>query len=303
MRGVIVKFTVLLGVLGGGQSLEAAWSQRMSRDLPVCFLPGAGGGNSDSMRRFPEVLRERGIAFIPFELGKVGTVVERAQKFASLLKEHLERNPEFRCHAFGYSMGGPVSRYAYHHLSVKLASGRNVAIKNVFASITTFSSPHRGTPLADWLKRYSPKYSAGMGDLSEVDMVKYNDPAYPKTYSPVPEEIPSFSYLTFIEKREEGDDFLAKFGFDLITKSHQQRGLDPRNDGVVPFSSQAWGQPIAAIHASHGFFSYDIGLRPWAPDFYEAHWRALNEVLPEPGMEDLVKEAFTVPAFAFDSRN
>lgn len=257
-------------------TLGAPSAHAFEKGLPVCFFPGAGGGNHDSMERIPAVLKTRNIRFIPFELGKVGTVVDRARKLQGFFKPILEANPNFQCHVFAYSMGGPVSRYSYHHLSVTLDSGEVIPLKQVFASITTYSSPHRGTPLAEWLRRYSPKFSAGMDDLAEADMAKYNDPAYPATYSPEPTEIPNYSYVTFIKQREEGDDFLAKFGFDLITKMHSQRGIETKNDGIVPAASQHYGQVIAQVQVSHGFFSYDIGIRPWAPDFFETQYHFIN---------------------------
>jgi len=273
-------------ILGASLVLSSiSLANAMERDLPICFLPGAGGGNIDSMVKFRDTLAARGIVYVPFELGKVGTVMDRAHKLQKFLKAVLDKNPDFRCHAFTYSMGGPVARYTYHHLSVTLESGEVFPLRKVFQSISTFSSPHRGTPLAEWLKRYSPRYAAGMDDLAASDMLKYNDPTFPATYSPEPKGIPCYSYQTFIKNREEGDDFLAKFGFQLITSMHKSRGDDTMNDGVVPTASQVFGQVLARLNASHGFFSYEIGLKPTAPDFFEAHWHFLNGDRPSAEVE------------------
>lgn len=284
-RGVILSFVLLV----------SAQTQAFETGLPICFLPGAGGGNADSMVKFRDTLKKRGIEYVPFELGKVGTVMERAAKLQGFLAEVLAKNPDFRCHVFAYSMGGPVARYTYHHLSVNLKKGGKIPLRNVMASISTFSSPHRGTPLAEWLKRYSPKYAAGMDDLSEADMRKYNDPAFPETYSPEPKEIPAYSYQTFIKSREEGDDFLAKIGFQLITTIHNDRGQDPTNDGVVPTMSMAFGEVLGRLNASHGFFSYEIGLRPTAPDFFEAHWHFLNGAQPSAATMARIERTLSSP--------
>jgi hypothetical protein len=263
------------------------------KDLPICFFPGAGGGNPDSMVNFKKTLEARNIGYVPFELGRVGTVMDRALKLQGLLTKVLEKNPEFRCHVFAYSMGGPVARYSYHHLSATLSDGRVIPFKNVYASISTFSSPHRGTPLAEWLKRYSTKYTAGMDDLAASDMAKYWDATKPEVFSPEPSEIPSYSYQTFITKREEGDDFLAKFGYQLIQQMHAARGLDTVSDGIVPTESQPFGEVLGKVNASHGFFSYEIGLRPAAPDFFEAHWHFLNGDRPAPEAERRIEKTLS----------
>ncbi|MEO5668086.1 MAG: hypothetical protein ABIR96_08505 [Bdellovibrionota bacterium] len=290
-----MKKGIFLGLVALS-SLSSAHA--MEKGLPICFLPGAGGGNTDSMVHFRDKLQSRGIGYVPFELGKVGTVMDRAHKLQGFLKTILEKNPDFRCHAFAYSMGGPVARYTYHHLSVTLSSGEVIPLKNVFVSLSTFSSPHHGTPLAEWLKRYSPKYAAGMDDLSAADMEKYNSPVYPETYSPEPKEIPSYSYQTYIHSREEGDDFLAKIGFQLIADIHNSRGLDPVSDGVVPTQSQIFGQVLGKLNASHGFFSYEIGLRPEAPDFYEAQWHFLNGDTPSPEAQQRLQNVLESKIFS-----
>jgi triacylglycerol esterase/lipase EstA (alpha/beta hydrolase family) len=270
-------------------------SEASSKNLPICYVPGAGGVSEDVLKRFPKELAQRGIQFIIFDIGNVGTVVERASKLARLLEVEVNKNESFRCHFFAYSMGGVVSRYFYNHSELLLKSGKRLDGRSLMASLTTYSSPHRGTPLADWLLRYAPKYAAGMGDLSEERIQIYNDPAYPETYSPTPSSIPVYSYLTYLEKAEESNEFLGKFGFKIIWETYKSRKIDPRNDGIVPQISQALGKVVMSIRAPHGFFSSDLGLRPWAPDVYELQYHTLNGSLSEMAQKGRLEALLSAP--------
>lgn len=245
--------------------------------LPICYIPGAGGGSKDAFEVFPKELAKRGIKYISFDIGRVGTVVERAEKLVRLVEDKLNENPNFKCHFYGFSMGGVVSRYFYHHSEMVLKTGQKIPASQIMVSLTTYSSPHRGTPLADWLKKYGHRHTAGMDDLSEESMRKYNEPSFVDTYSPEPQDIPVYSFQTYVNSKNETNDFLGKFGFSVIWETYKNRGLEPRNDGIVPLISQAFGKVLMTIKAPHGYFSEDVGLRPWAPDVFEAQYKLLNK--------------------------
>lgn len=247
-----------------------------SDGLPICFMVGAGNGEPQGLERMKKTLNEQGIEFHSFRPGKKGTVIERAQSLARLVEAKIEKNPRFRCHAFAYSMGGLVSRYSYHHVRLNPSNSWPRGFDEVFMSITTFSSPHQGTPLAAWLKRYAPGYSLGVDDLSEENTVKYNSPDFPETFSPPPVGIPNFSYLTFMESKDEAMSFISKAGFQIIESIYEDRGWESRSDGVVPLISQPYGRVVAAVQAEHEYFDDDIGLRPWAGDIYTVHWQFLE---------------------------
>lgn len=264
------KSRVFLGLVVGLSSLAKAGDQ-----LPICFIVGAGGGSDSTLKRFIPEMKSRGIEWIPFTPGEFGTVQERGVIVGSMIQKKLDKDPGFQCHAFAYSMGGPVIRYIYHHVPLRVR-GKSVPASSVIKSMTSFSSPHRGTPLAGWLRRYAPKYSRGVEDLSEKEMLKYNSPEYPETFSPMPRDIPAFSYLTFIESEDEAQSFIVKAGFQLIKKIYGPKGWDTRSDGIVPLTSQPFGEPLAVVRAEHAYFDSDLGLRPWAPDIYELHWNFLE---------------------------
>ncbi len=272
MKTIRFKILAVLVILGSG---ALASSSHAGDNLPICFIVGAGGGSQWTLEGFIPEMKSRGIEWIPFTPGNKGTVIERANLVAKLFQNKLDKTPNFKCHIFAYSMGGPVVRYLYHHIPLKVR-GEKVHASSVFKSITTFSSPHLGTPLARWLRKYAPSYSRGVEDLSEEAMVKFNSPEFPETFSPLPEEIPSFSYLTFIEHQDEANTFLMKAGFQLIEQINTARDWDTRNDGIIPLSSQPFGEPLAAVQADHEYFSIDLGLRPWAPDIYEIQWKFLE---------------------------
>lgn len=274
---VTAILTIGLGVSSGLKATPAGDLLPLDTEgLPICFVVGAGGGNEYTMEKFIPEMASRGIEWVPFSPGARGTVIERSEIFVKQLAAHIEKNPGFRCHAFGYSMGGLVLRYSYHHLEMDIPGVGIVSPADVFVSLSTFSTPHRGTPLAAWLERYASRFSRGVSDLSEEAVHKYNSPDFPETYSPIPTEIPVYSYLTLIKDRSEAKEFVSRAGFQLIQRMYEDRGLDSRNDGIVPLISQPVGKVVAAVQAEHMYFDRDIGLRPWAPDIYEMHWNVLE---------------------------
>jgi hypothetical protein len=264
----------VLGLFFTASAIASAGGGHLEQ-LPICYIPGAGGGNENSMVKFPEILAERGIRMVAIETTNKGNVPTRSKLWTKGLADVLKSEPHFRCHVFAYSMGGVLVRYSYHHLQVKVSENKQVPVSDIVASITTFSSPHRGTPLADWLKQYAPALALGLEDLSEEGMDQFNDPR-DDNYSPAPEGIPNFSYGTYMNSRNEARSTLTKIGFQVIKSSYENKGRDPRNDGVVPFISQEYGQRVANFNVDHGFFTDDIGIRPWAPDVFELHWRELT---------------------------
>jgi hypothetical protein len=244
-----------------------------------CFVPGIESGSDYSMERVPqELLALHDIPMKTFLFGFKGSVADRASALARELQSELNRDAEFRCHAVGYSMGGLVWRYAAHHRTVWV-EGKVQAIENVLDSLTTFATPHAGTPLASLGYSILPSLGTSIFDLSEEGAVRFSNPAS-KDYSPELLGGRSFSFLSFIRQKADTRKIDEQIGFDLLTKELRRRGVDARNDGVVPVESQRFGRVLAELRLPHGYFVRDEGIQPSLPALYAKLWSYFNGQAP-----------------------
>lgn len=240
-----------------------------------CYLPGANGLTGYIKNNISKTLVMRGLPFIAFDPGASGSVQIRSQRFLDQFSEVLKKDPSAKCHLFGYSMGGVISRWSANHGKV-VVEGQERAFKDYLLSQTTAASPHFGTPLAKILRKYWSSAAPGVEDLSEERMRNINDASSPD-HSPVLEDVPFYSYRTFITKKEDADQALVLMGFQLIWQDHLKRGLDPLNDGIVPTQNQGFGRVLGDLNISHGYFHHETGFKIRLEDFLEAHWSFLTK--------------------------
>jgi hypothetical protein len=257
-----------------------------ARDV-LCYIPGAGGGGDSAMREVPATLSKRGIPTLSFDVGDTGSIQNRARIFTALLMQEIKKDPEFRCHVLAYSMGGVTIRYALNHLRVPdMNQRRNRPVTDFVASVTSFSVPHCGTPLAR-LGRGLPIGEAEE-QLSDDRMIAFNSPAYPETYSPIVEGIPFYSFRTWVDSAWKTPDALKHAGWNLLTDTLRLMGVDDRSDGVVPLQSQGFGQILADIRVPHDYFANGAGLTPGPANVYGWYWHWLHGRVKtplQPGIE------------------
>jgi len=160
---------------------------------------------------------------------------------ATELAEQILRLPFDRVNIIAHSMGGVDARYAIS----KLGLGARVA------SLTTVGTPHRGTPIADAaarlgelqrLRRMLDKMGAnidGLYDLTTTRMEEFNaivtdasDVLYASVVGALTSETAKVSAL------------LAP-GYSYLRKR-----AGP-NDGMVPATSQRWGEVLFEVEADH----------------------------------------------------
>jgi len=240
----------------------------------LCYLPGANGLTDYMRGPISKILLTRGVPFLVFDPGEVGTVEQRSQKFLRQFAAILKTDPAAKCHLFGYSMGGLVARWSLNHGVVETSVGPE-PLRDRVLSLSTAASPHFGTPLARILRRYWTSAAPGVEELSEEIVQHFNDPTH-RDYSPAIEGMPTYSYRTYITRKEDADDPLALIGFQLIWQDRTQRGLDPLNDGIVPTEHQGFGEVLGDLNISHGYFHHATGFRVRLEDFLEAHWSFLT---------------------------
>ena len=212
----------------------------MSEHAPIfVFVPGLGGfdrmrfpgGSVGYFRGIEDELKRQGVAALFPPQRPFATVAERAE----FLARNLSRLPNDRIFLIAHSMGGLDCRYFIHHLD-----GHHRA--RVLATIGT---PHRGTPLADWvLETRGPVQwlgravmRAALEDLTVEACERFN--------RSVPDRA-DVRYLSYAGVRtiEETVGSLRPWVRLIGEKAGD-------NDSQVPLSSATWGTLKGVLRADH----------------------------------------------------
>lgn len=247
-----------------------------------CYVPGVGGLKSYAKKDLGPELSQRRVPYILFDVSVKKPIQVIAQDLCKILETQTDLDKNFRCHFFGYSMGGVMLRYASHHLTCTHSkTGEKIPFRHFMASLTSAATPHLGTPVAD--------LGAGFGlngpeanQVSEAGIKAFNDPQFTETYSPRLADIPTFSIESFIKDRNEAAGTLEKLGFDYLKKIFRDRGVEEPlaiSDGVVPTTAQKFGIVLERLRVPHGFFGSHGGVfdDKKLPDFIAFHWERLQK--------------------------
>jgi triacylglycerol lipase len=160
---------------------------------------------------------------------------------AEVLASELDRMGIQKANIIAHSMGGLDARYAISCLGL----GSRVV------SLTTIGTPHWGTPLADTglaLDRWPlarqvfaglATHTDGILDLSTTRMAAFNERVV---------DVPGVSYASYVTWVHGG---LRNVPTLLAPGYAYLRGRAGDNDGMVPASSQKWGQVLGELHADH----------------------------------------------------
>jgi len=159
---------------------------------------------------------------------------------AKVLVDAIAALPHARVDLIAHSLGGLDARYALAHLGL--------AAK--VRSLVTIGTPHRGTPLAD-LATNGPINLArkaiaavglrmhGVDWLATAALARFNDEV---------KDAPGVRYACVVAGlRERG----APISLALAPAHAYLRRIAGPNDGLVPISSQYWGEVLAEIEADH----------------------------------------------------
>jgi triacylglycerol lipase len=191
--------------------------------------------------------REGHVVHVP-QVALAGSIAERAAQLARF----VETTGAKRLNVVAHSMGGLDARLAI----ARLGLDRRVA------ALVTVGAPHRGSPLADLsggldtglLQKALSVAGISIGafrDLTSESMARFNEE--------VP-DVPGVAYASVV-----GRVVRIRRTNPLLVPSHlwlQRTAGD--NDGVVPTSSQRWGQVLAEIEADH-----------WAQIGWSSHFDAV----------------------------
>lgn len=206
------------------------------------------GRRHDYFRGIAEALTRRGEQLHQVRLPPVASVAERAR----ILSSYVEALDAAQVNLIAHSMGGIDARYAISKLGL---AGR-------VASLVTIGSPHHGTPLAD-LARTAPGRvvrsvletvgiaAGGAENLTPASMERFNQEI---------RDADGVYYASVVARCRGAQTSLA-----LKTSRHLLSRRAGTSDGVVPSTSQVWGEVILETNADHWAqigWSKDFDARP-----------------------------------------
>ncbi len=162
-----------------------------------------------------------------------GRVRDRAPVLAQQIKE---RFPTGEIHIIAHSMGGLDSRF--------LLSNNLLGLADRIVSLSTVSTPHRGSPVADLvlglipgidarpvravLDRFSSVESGALDDLTATAAVRFN------------QENPDLPHVRYLSYFGCGHISLALLATYEFIKSRGRTDDEKTNDGVVSLNSARW---------------------------------------------------------------
>ncbi len=236
---IVVAVAVVAAVaIRRRRAARVAAPARTTPRHPIVLVHGIMGlGEERYFRGIAQHLAVRGAVVREPQLPPFASVPERAARLASFIREL----PDPRVNLIAHSMGGLDARWAI----TKLDLGDRVA------SLTTIGTPHRGTPLAD-LKDLAPaavarRLGAQLGLASEAldwlttaRMARFNDE--------IPDD-PRVAYASVIGRVDSAGVLDMN---PLLVPSHRYvRRRAGTNDGLVPTTSQHWGDVLFEVPADH----------------------------------------------------
>ena len=183
-----------------------------------------------------EALEKDGNKVVVPRVPPCGSVAERA----AALTRALSVLDEKRVNVLAHSMGGLDARYAV----------TNLGLAARVAALVTVGTPHRGSPLADLSTDVARKIglqrvleTAGVPldafhDLATARMARFNEEV---------SDVRSVAYASVVGvvRRKRKANPLLVPSYLWMKKSW---GV---SDGVVPASSQRWGEVLAEVEADH----------------------------------------------------
>jgi triacylglycerol lipase len=222
-----------------GEGVEAKPRETLlAPPLPVVLVHGLFG--FDKIARFhyfrgiARHLESLGCTAVAVRLPAARSVPDRAR----VLTDAIAALPYPRVDLIAHSLGGLDARYALAKL------GLDARVR----SLVTIGTPHHGTPLADLAAGNGPlalarKAIRALGvPLAAVDWLS---PAALERFNAEIVDVPGVRYACVVGG-------IGKSAALPLSAAHAYlKSIAGPNDGLVPVSSQFWGETLAEIEADH----------------------------------------------------
>jgi len=256
---------------------------------PVLFCHGYGAIGSlikpSLLHDACLLTRMRGIiAFAPnvVPYAKIST---RAEEWSKIIRHIVKKYNFDKINVIAHSMGGLDMRYALTHLD---------AAKHV-ESLTTVSTPHHGTFLAELILKAPENVTEKLGDLFNW----FGDMVYPETksdslgsveqltrdyvrevFNPDTPDVPGIDYYSYSAATGKGTDQPLNpiYKFQNI-QIYEEEGI---NDSFVSVESANWGKHIKTLPISH-MEQIKARVTKERLPLYESSWTGILEMLADQG--------------------
>jgi len=197
---------------------------------------GVPGARFDYFRGIASHLETLGCHAHAVRLPPSASVPDRARELVAA----IDALPHERIDLIAHSLGGLDARYALAHLGL----ARRVR------SLVTVGTPHRGTPLADlalkgpldWMRRMVTAVGIPLEALEWLgteSLAEFNAHVL---------DVPGVRYTCVVGGMHRADSVVP---LALVPAHAYLRRVAGPNDGLVPVSSQYWGETLAEIEADH----------------------------------------------------
>jgi len=201
-----------------------------------------------------ERLRQVGAQVHVTRVHPLASIKNRAEELARAVRLLDTR----RVNIIAHSMGGLDARYAIARLG----------LSDRVASLVTIGTPHRGTPLADagtsllgdrlWLEGVLARLGVDMDALHDLTTARM------QTFN---EEVPDARGVLYASYLARTQGRALAFNPLLLPTYLYLSGRAGENDGLVPTSSQRWGDLLGEVDADH-WAQIGWSARFDAPGFY-----------------------------------
>ncbi len=225
----------------------------------------------DYWQRLPDYYRAKGVEVAVPGLPANGTITEQAIVLQDYLRNKFAGR---KVNLIGHSMGGLVARFVASILDKD---------REMIASVTSVATPNRGSPLSNWawdqlqgkkiwywalrLFGYDLKSRKFFSELRPEYMQKKFNPRVP--------DVPEVKYYSVQAWGEPWTWTLSPLLYlpYYFNKQEDHPMAKERNDGLVPFSSQAWGKVIVQVKLDHlgqiNHHTFRVSLEPQVLNLYE----------------------------------
>lgn len=209
----------------------------------------------------------------------------RAEGWVKLINQLTQNIPGGKVNIIAHSMGGLDIRYALSKLE----------IAEKVASLTTISTPHRGTSLAELTLKTPDAIRDKMADFldwmggriypdgqcdSEASAAQLTRSYILETFNPEitdVDDIPYYSYSSAVGKgTDQPISVIARY------QNNHIYGIEGLNDGMVSVESAKWGEHIKTSKLSH-LEQMNLRVRNGRENLYRAFWLDVVKMLQERG--------------------
>ena len=216
-------------------------------------------------------LRLHGVLAYAPNVAPYNTVVARSAMWEKRLEHVLKETGAAKLNLIAHSMGGLDAR---HLISQK-------GLHNAVASLTTISTPHRGSRVANIMLKQPALLRETAADLinwfgattlaeSTSDVLKALSELTPKhletSFNPENPDHPDVRYWSYAGAAGQGTDVPVNPFLRLLNRALYKR--EGPNDGFVSVQSARWGHFMRTVPADH---AQQVGLRNLASGPFDAN--------------------------------